>query len=380
MSMNQNEPSIESSLLLQLDSMESTLRESFLLSQFPLLESELSSQQLRNLDRLERLTQRISELDNDVSLREKRILRMTQEAKSNEKREFEYAGIVSLLEAKVKSIELKNKNLHDELRHSKDTYFRHLSSCKGNGKDTSRSPDNLVTLCTDISGPTILVEMNTRVWDALKAYNPNLKQLADHNPASVAPEISSTMPIAHQTPPASPKVDRLRARVLKKSPSSPTLKRKPSKQFEHITSKVDSNYSYGAPIPIHREPIKSRIPVRSTSSQQDQIDRTVLLNIIHQQGVLLEQSLYNRQAVPPSLSAEKEEEEVDYTNSWRQFYSQRTEIAREWAKIAIERQEIMDKGGKLNADVLEFWNYKVFELFDRLGRIVEAGTSPSPFY
>jgi hypothetical protein len=280
-----------------------------------------------------------------------------------------YIGIVSQLEDSHKILETKVKNLESELRHSRDVYFRHLSSCKSNGAAQSRMPDNIATLCTEM-GPTIMVEMSSRIWDTLKTYNSHLKKLVD--PDMSKPVGTASTP--KESSPSSPQVDKHRARMLEKSPSSPMLKRKPSKQFANVASKVNSNFSPPSKIPVHIAPvseIRSRSSVRSTIPVQDRLDKTVLLNIIHQQGVLLEQSLYSRQGVEPEV---EKEEKVDYAKSlsaWKVFDCQRTEIAREWAKIAVERFEIDEKGGKLETDVLEFWNFKVFELFDRLGRIVE---------
>jgi hypothetical protein len=80
------EESMESTLLNQLNSMESTLRESFLLSQFPLLESELKIQESKNRHRIERLAQYVNELENDAKIQEKRQIRLQHETKDTEKR------------------------------------------------------------------------------------------------------------------------------------------------------------------------------------------------------------------------------------------------------------------------------------------------------
>lgn len=343
------------------------------------LESELVQQDTRYRQRLESMAQRIRELDGDAGIHERRIQRLQKEKKDSENSAYEYSVIVSRLEEKIREMEQRQSCLEVELRQSRDTYFRHLSSCKSDGKHRAESA---ARLCTELPGPTVFVEMNSRLWDVLKTYHKHLSALVNEPPVSMTySEPVSSKPVSAAPPPEVAENSKLK--VLSKSPSSPALRRKPSKQFEHVAAKVDSNFDGSrlkrpSVLDLRKRPMHSSHSYRkngassgSGSPSQDKLDKTVLLNIIHQQGFLLEQSMYAVRDIDiPSVQEDLDEPKVDAVSNWKVFDAQRTSIAREWASLAAEKSELSAKTAKLEKDTVEYWHDKVFELFDRLGRVI----------
>ncbi|KAJ3393504.1 hypothetical protein HDU92_007700 [Lobulomyces angularis] len=335
---------------------------------------------------------------NNQQLQSKRIERLTQKLDQKERKIAELTLKSCKLENTIKDDNIKIKQIDGELRKFRNNYFNQHQKELFSSTSPTKRPFLVQRLVfeEDLNHPTVLVELDSKVWRGLQSISKNATlSFKDIKTATKAQHNSSL--------PTSP-VTKVKANTnLKKSTSSPVMSlnkqlfaSSPISDFSKIKSKIDTGLKHSksnsALSPSNNKsestlrPSPSSNNFKSAYNKENQTSLTVLINIIEEQTRLLDRfynfgdnsntELYNNKDCNYSendFNIEKTfVESINFDEKFKRLNEERIKIAREWVKIGEKRTELNAKESVLELEKMNFWKLKNYELFDRLGKLVDS--------